>query len=87
MFICYCLFVECMDMDSKHHNLFLLTPILGDCVPILGQECAEAEYCCAGNTSTTTRPDDSCKFLENTQLFFPIHFLLTLTVELNMAQA
>lgn len=32
---------------------------IGDCVPILGQECAEAEYCCAGNTSTTTRPDDS----------------------------
>ena len=73
--------------SSLIFNLFLHTPIPGDCVPILGQECAEAEYCCAGNTSTTTRPDDSCKFLENTQLFFPIHFLLTLTVELNMAQA
>merc|ERR1719384_430553 len=27
---------------------------IGECVSILGQECAEADYCCAGDKPTTT---------------------------------
>ena len=32
---------------------------------ILGQECAEADYCCAGDMPTTTpKPAEACEFLK-----------------------
>ena len=58
------------------------TLISGDCVHIFGQECGDTDYCCAGEqTTTTTKPDISCKFLENTllngQSLFPDGVLIT----------